>query len=112
MRLLFPAYDGPHYNLVGNRALCIELGREDAPAPVPISLSEGGWKLITPVLLTLLLQRGKAPAAATAAAASGAAAASAAPAVSAASAGAAVTASEMPMSTQEFSQRLYPLVAR
>ena len=43
------AYDGPHYNLLGNRTLGIVLGEPNAPV-IPISLSERGWELITPVL--------------------------------------------------------------
>jgi hypothetical protein len=50
MRLPYAAYDGPHYNLLGNRALGIKLSGEDARMTIPISLSEGGWKLITPIL--------------------------------------------------------------
>ncbi len=49
MRLNYNAYDGPHYNLLGNETLGIVLGEPDAPV-IPIILSERGWELITPVL--------------------------------------------------------------
>jgi hypothetical protein len=48
--LLFAPYDGPHYNVLGNRAIWITLDGEGGPLAIPIGVSDAGWQRITPVL--------------------------------------------------------------